>query len=55
MTKQPIKVICVATKSSGYYDILKESCMKNNYELITLGWGKKWQGLYGGINYITNI
>ena len=44
ITQKNIKILCVATKSSGYYEILKESCQKHNYELITLGWGQKWQG-----------
>lgn len=40
-----MKLLCVATESSSYYEILVESCKKYNYELITLGWGQKWQGL----------
>lgn len=44
MNQDKIKILCVATKSNGYYKILQESCKKYNYELITLGWGKKWQG-----------
>lgn len=44
MNQEKIKILCVATRNSGYYEILQESCKKFNYELITLGWGQKWQG-----------
>ena len=38
-----MKNIIVATKPNiGYYNILKQSCKKNNIDLITLGLGMKW-------------
>lgn len=40
-----MKLICVATESSAYYEILQESAKRHNYNLITLGWGQKWNGL----------
>lgn len=40
-----MKNIVVATKINvGYYNILVQSCEKNNIELIVLGLNKKWQG-----------
>lgn len=40
-----MKNIVVATKANvGYYNILIESCKKNNIDLIVLGLGKKWTG-----------
>ena len=40
-----MKNIVVAThKNVGYYEILEESCKKNNIELVTLGLGQKWTG-----------
>jgi hypothetical protein len=37
-------LITVATHNEGYYDALKKSARKNDYELVTLGWGQKWEG-----------
>jgi hypothetical protein len=37
-------LITVSTHNEGYYDALKKSAKINNYELITLGWGQKWEG-----------
>ena len=40
-----MKNIVVATKENiGYYNVLVESCKKNNIDLIILGLGKKWTG-----------
>ena len=39
-----IKFITVATHSDFYFPVLKESCLKNNIELIVLGFGEKWKG-----------
>ncbi len=39
-----IYVVTVANKSDGYYEILKQSCIRNGCELITLGFGEKWEG-----------
>ncbi len=39
-----IYVVTVATKSDGYYEILKQSCIRNGCKLITLGFGEKWGG-----------
>ena len=37
-----MKIITVGTHNKGYYDILQESCKRNNLELINLGWEKEW-------------
>jgi hypothetical protein len=39
-----IHFITIATHNEGYYNALKKSAIKNGYNLITLGWGKKWEG-----------
>ena len=39
-----VYVVTAANKSEGYYDILKESCIRNRCELTTLGFGEKWGG-----------
>ena len=39
-----IYVVTVANKSDGYYEILKQSCIRNGCKLITLGFGEKWGG-----------
>jgi hypothetical protein len=39
-----MKLITVVTHSDFYFPILKESCSKNNLDLIVLGFGKKWEG-----------
>jgi hypothetical protein len=37
-------IITVANKAGGYYEILKESCIRNGTELTTLAFGEKWGG-----------
>ena len=37
-------MVTVANKSDGYYEILKQSCIRNGCKLITLGFGEKWEG-----------
>lgn len=37
-------VITIGTENNGYYDILKQSCKKNDINLINLGQGKQWTG-----------
>lgn len=39
-----IHLITIATHNEGYYSALKKSAELNNYDLITLGWGQKWEG-----------
>ena len=40
-----LKNISVAThKHKGYYNILEESCKRNNIDLVVLGLGQKWEG-----------
>jgi hypothetical protein len=39
-----VYVVTAANKSEGYYEILKESCIRNGCELTTLGFGEKWTG-----------
>jgi uncharacterized protein YlzI (FlbEa/FlbD family) len=39
-----IQLVTVATHNEGYYNALKKSSQNNGYNLITLGWGKKWEG-----------
>lgn len=41
---EKIHLITIATHNEGYYNALKKSAKMNNYNLITLGWGKKWEG-----------
>jgi hypothetical protein len=39
-----MKLVCVATHSERYYPYLKLSAERNNFDLVTLGWGEKWKG-----------
>jgi len=39
-----MKIITVATHSESYFPLFKESCLKNNLELVVLGFGQKWSG-----------
>ena len=39
-----MKLITVASKKEGYFNILEKTCKKNNLDLITLGYGKKYKG-----------
>lgn len=39
-----MKLVTVATHSERYYPYLKLSAERHGHELITLGWGEKWQG-----------
>ena len=39
-----VYIVTAANKSGGYYEILKESCIRNGCELTTLGFGEKWTG-----------
>ena len=39
-----VYVVTVATENIGYFNILKESCKRYNFELIVLGFGEKWGG-----------
>jgi hypothetical protein len=39
-----MKLVTIATKNERYYPYLKLSAERNGYELVTLGWGEKWQG-----------
>jgi len=39
-----MKLVTVATHSERYYPYLKLSAEQHGHELITLGWGEKWQG-----------
>jgi hypothetical protein len=41
---ETVYVVTAANKSEKYYEILKESCVKNGCELTTLGFGEKWGG-----------
>lgn len=47
-----VHLLTVATHNEGYYNALKKSSKKNNYNLITLGWGQKWQGFIMKIKLI---
>ncbi len=40
------KVIAFGTDKQAYYDLFIESCGRNNFEPVILGWGEKWIG-YG--------
>lgn len=39
-----MKLLTVVTHSERYYPYLSLSAKRNGHELITLGWGQKWQG-----------
>lgn len=39
-----MKLVTVATHSERYYPYLKLSAEKYGHDLVTLGWGEKWQG-----------
>tara|TARA_R110002074_G_C12535030_1_gene665202 strand:- start:1243 stop:2025 length:783 start_codon:yes stop_codon:yes gene_type:complete len=39
-----MNTITVGTENNGYYNILKESCKKNNIKLNNIGYKKKWTG-----------
>ena len=39
-----IKIVTVATSESGYMKWLKQSCIRNDTELVVLGMGMKWEG-----------
>ena len=39
-----VHIVTTANKSGGYYEILKESCIRNGCKLTTLGFGEKWTG-----------
>lgn len=39
-----VYVVTVATQNVGYLNILKESCVRYNFELVILGFGEKWGG-----------
>jgi hypothetical protein len=45
-----MKAITVATDVSGYFETLKESAIKYNYDLIVLGCGMKWKGFGWRLN-----
>ena len=48
-----MKLVTVATKSERYYPYLKLSAERYGHELITLGWGQKWQGFTWRLKLIT--
>lgn len=39
-----LSIVCVATKSAGYYPSLLASAARYDYKLITLMMGEKWSG-----------
>ena len=49
-----MKLITVATHSEAYFPYLKQSCEKNNADLIVLGWGKKWDGYITKLKLVMN-
>ena len=42
--KPVVHIVTVANKSEKYYEILKESCIRNGCKLTTLGFNEKWGG-----------
>lgn len=47
-----MKNIVIATKPNvGYYEVMVESCKRNNIELVVLGMGKPWNGLSDKYKY----
>jgi len=49
-----MKIITVATHSELYFPIFKESCQRNNLDLVVLGFGKKWEGFSWRFHLISN-
>ena len=49
-----MKLITYATHNTGYFNSLKESAERNNYKLIIIGYGNKWEGFTKRIEDITN-
>lgn len=49
-----MKLITYATHNTGYFYALKDSSQKNNFELIVIGYGTKWEGFTKRIYDITN-
>jgi hypothetical protein len=39
-----MKLVTYATHNSGYFFALKDSAINNNYNLLVVGYGTKWQG-----------
>ena len=39
-----LHIVTVATDPLYYYNYLKESCARNNNNIVTLGFGRKWRG-----------
>lgn len=37
-------IVTVATHDSGYFEVLKESCVRYGHRLQVLGYGEPWQG-----------
>lgn len=54
-----MKIITYATHSSQYFESLKESAKRYNYELVIIGYGTKWNGFKGKTlniyNYLSNM
>jgi hypothetical protein len=40
-----VKILTIATKNEGYFDLLNQTAEKYGYEIKVLGWGLPWQGL----------
>ena len=51
MNKKLKNIIFATEKNIGYHKILVESCKRNNIELITLGYNKKWEGFTMRLSY----
>ena len=50
-----IYLVTVATHSQGYFPILKESCKRQNAELIVLGYNEKWKGFAWRFELVRNF
>jgi hypothetical protein len=44
MNRSFMKLITYATHNAGYYDALKVSAERNGFDLVTIGFNKKWEG-----------
>ena len=47
-----LHVVTVATRSQGYFEIFKESCKQRRLKLRVVGWGKKWAGWTGRLDWL---
>jgi hypothetical protein len=47
-----MKFVTVATRSDGYFEYLKQSCVRHHIDIHVLGWGEEFQGWVWRLNLI---